>query len=30
MAALLLVSSLALSLGAWLVKQPMKRYGVRV
>jgi phosphate ABC transporter permease protein PstC len=29
MAAVLLVSSLFLSLGAWAVRQPMKRYGVR-
>jgi phosphate transport system permease protein len=29
MAAVLLVSSLMLSLGAWAVRQPMKRYGVR-
>ena len=28
-AAVLLVSSLMLSLGAWVVRQPMKRYGVR-
>jgi phosphate transport system permease protein len=28
-AAVLLVSSLMLSLGAWAVRQPMKRYGVR-
>jgi phosphate transport system permease protein len=28
-AAVLLVSSLFLSLGAWVVRQPMKRYGVR-
>jgi phosphate ABC transporter permease protein PstC len=28
-AAVLLISSLFLSLGAWLVRQPMKRYGVR-
>jgi phosphate ABC transporter permease protein PstC len=28
-AAVLLVSSLFLSLGSWIVKQPMKRYGVR-
>ena len=28
-AAVLLVSSLMLSLGAWFVRQPMKRYGVR-
>ena len=28
-AAVLLVSSLCLSLGAWVVRQPMKRYGVR-
>jgi len=28
-AAVLLVSSLFLSLGAWAVRQPMKRYGVR-
>ena len=28
-AAVLLISSLFLSLGAWMVRQPMKRYGVR-
>src|SRR6185295_10183875 len=28
-AAVLLISSLFLSLGAWVVRQPMKRYGVR-
>ena len=30
MALLLLVSSLCLSFGAWLAKQPMKRYGINV
>ncbi|MEA2167416.1 MAG: phosphate transport system permease protein, partial [Solirubrobacteraceae bacterium] len=29
-AALLLLSSLVLSIGGWLVKQPLKRYGVRI
>jgi ABC-type phosphate transport system permease subunit len=29
-AAILLISSLCLSLGAWAAKQPLKRYGVRI
>jgi hypothetical protein len=29
-ALLLLFSSLVLSIGAWLAKQPMKKYGIRV
>jgi phosphate transport system permease protein len=29
-ALLLLFSSFVLSIGAWLAKQPMKKYGIRV